>query len=328
MKPLCFLTTLVKEIEQHKHLGVVFNSALSWKDHVATISLSVSKLLDVMHKLSKDIDRKSLETIYESFIRSKLEYACIVWDDCSEQDHIALEKCQLRAARIVTGAKKGTSHDKLYTEIQWPKLHERREKFKLCFMHKVVNKSAPNYLVEILSNAVNVNKHYKLRNEDDIEQFQFRTEKFRKSLFPDCVRKWNSLEKDLRKECSFNAFRTKVITNTVANCSKLYYVGQRKFNIILAQLRMNCSNLNAHLYSLHVIDSPACGCSHRVEDTAHFFLDCPLYYAQRLSLRNTVTRSSQFRLETILYGDDDLDYESNVAIILAVHEFIKDSERF
>ena len=101
-----------------------------------------------------------------------------------------------------------------------------------------------------------------------------------------------------------------------------------KFNIILAQLRMNCSNLNAHLYSLHVIDSPACGCSHRVEDTAHFFLDCPLYYAQRLSLRNTVTRSSQFRLETILYGDDDLDYESNVAIILAVHEFIKDSERF
>ena len=128
-------------------------------------------------------------------------------------------------------------------------------------------RSKYNYLVEILSNAVNVDKHYKLRNEDDIEQFQFRTEKFRKSLFPDCVRKWNSLEKDLRKECSFNAFRTKVITNTVANCSKLYYVGQRKFNIILAQLRMNCSNLNAHLYSLHVIDSPACGCSHRVEDT-------------------------------------------------------------
>ena len=130
-----------------------------------------------MHKLSKDIDRKSLETIYESFIRSKLEYTCIVWDDCSEQDHIALEKCQLRSARIVTGAKKGTSHDKLYTETQWPKLHERREKFKLCFMHKVVNKSARNYLVEILSNAVNVDKHYKLRNEDDIEQFQFREQK-------------------------------------------------------------------------------------------------------------------------------------------------------
>ena len=35
----------------------------------------------------------------------------------------------------------------------------------------------------------------------------------------------------------------------------------------------------------------------------------------------------QFRLETLLYGDDDFDYESNVVIILAVHEFIKDSKR-
>ena len=34
---------------------------------------------------------------------------------------------------------------------------------------------------------------------------------------------------------------------------------------------MNNSNLNAHLHSLHVIDSPVCVCSHRVEDTAHFF---------------------------------------------------------
>ena len=67
----------------------------------------------------------------------------------------------LRAARIATSAKKGTSHDKLYTETQWPKLHERRENIRLCFMYKVVNKSAPNYLVEILSNAVNVNKYYK-----------------------------------------------------------------------------------------------------------------------------------------------------------------------
>ena len=101
-----------------------------------------------MHKLSKSIDRKSLETIYESFVWSKLEYACVVWDDCSEQDHFPLEKCQLRAARIVKGAKKGTSHSKLYMETQWPQLQERRGNFKLCFMHKVVNSTAPSYLVE------------------------------------------------------------------------------------------------------------------------------------------------------------------------------------
>ena len=131
-------------------------------------------------------------------------------------------------------------------------------------MHKVVNSTAPSYLVDTVSNAVNFNKHYKLRNNDDLDQFQFRTEKFSKSLFPDCVRKWNGLESDLIKECSYNSFRSKTTSNV--HCSNLYYVGLHKFNIIHAQLRMNRSNLNAHLHSLRVIDSPACVCSHRVED--------------------------------------------------------------
>ena len=74
-----------------------------------------------MHKLSKCIDRKSLETIYESYVWSKLEYACIVWDDCSEQDHLALEKRQLTAARIVTGTKKGTVVDILCAISRWNK---------------------------------------------------------------------------------------------------------------------------------------------------------------------------------------------------------------
>ena len=220
-----------------------------------------------MHKLSEDIDRRSSETIYESSVRSKLEYACIVWDDCSKKDHLTLEKCPLRVARIVTGAKKETSHDKLYTETQWPKLNERRGNLKLCSMYKVVNTTAQNYLVKILSSAVNVDKHYKLWNDDDVEQFHFRAENNRKSLFPGCVRKWSSLEKDLGSECSYNSFRTKLKTINVANCSKLYYVGQHKLNIIHAQLHMNCSNLSARLHSLHATDSPACGCSHRTEDT-------------------------------------------------------------
>ena len=67
-------------------------------------------------------------------------------------------------------------------------------------------------------------------------------------------------------------------SHTVPANLEVYYVDLYTFDIIHAHLCMNCSNLNAHLHRLHVIDSPACVCSHRIEDTAHFFLDCPLYY--------------------------------------------------
>ena len=76
-------------------------------------------------------------------------------------------------------------------------------------MHKVVHKSAPDYHVDVLPNVANAEKHCNLRNNDDLDQFTFKTEKFRKSLFPDCVRKWNRLDKDIRAVVSHNSFKNK-----------------------------------------------------------------------------------------------------------------------
>ena len=91
---------------------------------------------------------------------------------------------------------------------------------------------------------------------------------------------------------------------------------------------MNCSNLSAHLFSLHVVNSPACICSHKAEDTTHYFLDCPLYYTQIMILRNAVTRYTQFDLKILLYGDSGIDHDRNAVIVQAVHDYIRDSERF
>ena len=146
-------------------------------------------------------------------------------------------------------------------------------------------------------------------------------------MFPDCVRKWNRLDKDTQAVVSHNSFKNKIVTDKCPH-SSLFYLGQRKFNIIHAQLRMNCSNLSAHLFSLHVVNSPACICSHKAEDTAHYFLDCPLYYTQRMILRNVVTRYTQFDLKILLYGDSGIDHDRNAVIVQAVHDYIRDSERF
>ena len=324
--PLYFDNNQIEVVKKHKHLGIVFNDKLNWSSHISSIVSGVSRMLDVLYKLAKDTDRESLETIYKTFIRSKLEYACIIWDDCTEQDANLLENCQLKAARIVTGAKRGTSHQLLYNEVGWTSLKSRREYFKLCFMQKVVHKIAPTYLVKLLPNTVNSNVHYELRNSENIEQFTFRTEKFRKSLFPDCVRKWNALDSNLQCEPSVSLFKNKIAINE--KCPKIYYLGARKINIIHSQLRMKCSNLNAHLYNLHVIDSPKCSCSYRVEDENHFFLECPLYFTQRLVLRNIVSNISNFNVQTLLFGDETIGSDDSLKILVAVHDFIKDTERF
>ena len=102
--PLYFNNTELKDVAEHKHLGLTLTDNLSWSAHVKGIVQSASKMCDVLKQFKYKVDRQSLEAMYFTFIRPKLEYACQVWDDCSIQDKQALENVQLNAARIVTGA--------------------------------------------------------------------------------------------------------------------------------------------------------------------------------------------------------------------------------
>ena len=108
---LVFNDTVLENVTCHKHLGLNLSNNLKWTQHIDEILTKASKMLDVSMKFQHRLGRKSLETIYESFIRPKLEYGCQIWDDCNIQDKQRLENFQLRAARLVTGAKRGTSHE-------------------------------------------------------------------------------------------------------------------------------------------------------------------------------------------------------------------------
>ena len=325
--PIIFDGKELEDVTCHKHLGLTLNRNLNWSDHIDGLIHDVSKILDVMRKLKYDVDRESLEKIYFSFIRPKLEYACQIWDSCQIRDNDRLENLQLCAARIVTGAKKGTSHQRLYEDVSWPKLSDRRAHIKLLHMHKIVNANVPPYLSQVLPQRVAENTHYELRDRNHIKQFQCRTEKFRKSFFPDCIRIWNNLDESTRSMDDLTSFKNS-LTDISLKSPCLYNYGKRKYNIIHAQLRLKCSNLKAHLTALHVIDNPQCHCSFGIEDNHHFFFQCPLYYIQREQLKNAVQQYTTFELNVLLFGDKQLKLEQNKYIFAAVHTYIKDSQRF
>ena len=75
--------------------------------------------VNVMRKLKFQLDRKSLQSIYFSFVCPLLEYADIVWNNCAQLEANELEKNQNEAARIVTGATKLVSIDSLLLETGW-----------------------------------------------------------------------------------------------------------------------------------------------------------------------------------------------------------------
>ena len=74
------------------------------------------------------LDMDSLNKIYISFVRPTLEYSNIVWDNCTQYEINAIERIQIEAARIVTGATRLVSFDILSKETGWESLQGRRHK--------------------------------------------------------------------------------------------------------------------------------------------------------------------------------------------------------
>ena len=156
----------------------------------------------------------------------------------------------MRAARMVTGAKKGTSHELLYNELNWDKLSDRRANVKLLYMHKIVNQNLPSYLTELLPGKVGDNVNANTRSTGNLRQLRSKSVKFSKTLIPHCIDLWNNLDDEVRNIVDFDTFKNTVIESKEKD--ELYKFGIRKWNIIHAQLRLHCSNLNARLVSLHV----------------------------------------------------------------------------
>ena len=122
--PIYMGNTLLSVVDSHKHLGVLFTANFTWSKHIDNCLDKATKRLNMLSPLKYRLPRRALELIYTTQIRPLLEYADIIIDNCSVHYHNAIENVQLSAARIVSGAKRRTSHSELYKELGWVSLAE------------------------------------------------------------------------------------------------------------------------------------------------------------------------------------------------------------
>ena len=145
----------IKEVTSHKHLSIFLSSGGTWHEHTNYITAKAWIRINVMRKLKFLLDRHSLvEIIYISVIRPRLEYADVVWNNCTRYEVNALEKIQLEAARIVTGATKLVSLEVLYNKRGWVSLETRRSKHKMCLFYKMNKSNSPNYPSSLVYNLL------------------------------------------------------------------------------------------------------------------------------------------------------------------------------
>ena len=130
----------IKIEKSAKFLGVIFDSKLTWNQHVQYIQDKCKKRLNLMRSISGQTwgaSKKTLLTIYRSLIRSILDYGCIVYDSISEANKKKLDSIQYQALKIATGAITGTSASTLQVDTGEKPLELRREELQIKYAVKV-----------------------------------------------------------------------------------------------------------------------------------------------------------------------------------------------
>ena len=292
---------------------------------IDNIVRSTGKCLDILNALKHILDRTTLERVYQSFVRSKLEYASIVWDNCTNEQRNQLEQVQYRAGKIVSGAINRTSKDLVYQELGWHRLEKRRHVQRLKVFHKMCCGKAPTYLQNEIPVANPTRDN--LRNNNDIPKIRGLV-LYQNTFIPKTICNWNELNNETKEIESEETFARK-ITRDVDK--PIWFTrGDRKSNIWHARLRMKCSKLNDDLYAyIHVVESPTCSCGARRETSKHFLLDCPLYVNDRETMLSEL-RDIGFKPTTknLLFGNSCYSDDINCHAVDIIQRFLKATKRF
>ena len=212
----------IHEVNLHKHLGIIFSSDCTWHDHLEYIKSKAWTRINVMRKLKFKLDRKSLQIIYFTFIRPILEYADVVWNNCTQYEVNELEKIQNEAARIVTGATKLVSIDSLSHETGWETLLNRRQKHKLLLFYKMQNNLSPDYLSSLVPPTIGDTTNYPLRNSSNLLTLHASSQLYYNSFLPSVIREWNELPEDIRNLPSKATFKPK-LNSDVTKIPSFYF---------------------------------------------------------------------------------------------------------
>ena len=90
-------------VEETKLLGTIITSDLKWKRNTEEIVKDANKRMRLLHAAAKYTSKISdLKTIYNMFIRSKLEHSSVVWNSGLTQDEREdLERIQKAAVKVI-----------------------------------------------------------------------------------------------------------------------------------------------------------------------------------------------------------------------------------
>ena len=185
--------------------------------------------------------------MYKALVRSHLDYCDMIYHIPATQQGSTLhslmesvEKIQYRAALAITGAWQGTCRFKLYEELGWETLSDRRLSKRILQIHKIMDGKTPTYLKDKLP----PNRLPFLLNV--FRDIKCRTDRHKNSFFPNAISSWNGIITHFEHFPTLDGLKNHLLSFFRPKSKPNFGLHDPEGLRYLSQLRLGLSHLRSH----------------------------------------------------------------------------------
>jgi len=196
-------------VKATKILGINLDNNLKFDSHIDILTKELNSRLYLISNLRKYLPENTVNFVYKSIIRPKLEYGCQLWGFTYNKHIEKLLKVQKRFARIITKSSFVANSSPLYERLNWKSLLNAIKFESMIYIFKSINGLNSEHSRDLFE--INVNRTSRRTGRDGLyinepkstKNFLFNT------IFCKGVKLWNSLPFDMRSETTIRAFKTR-----------------------------------------------------------------------------------------------------------------------
>ena len=143
--------TTIQPVSSARNLGIIFDSNLSFSDHISYISKSGFSHIRDLRRIRNTLDHKTACTIATSLIHSKLDYCNSLYLNISSQQLNRLQLVLNSAARAVTKTPKFHHITPHLKSLNWLKITQRIQYKILSLTYKSLQYNKPSSISDLLT---------------------------------------------------------------------------------------------------------------------------------------------------------------------------------
>ena len=186
---------------------MIFDSKLSWVDHIQFINKKISKGLGILCKAKRVLKLPTLLTLYYSFIYPYMLYCIEIWGSASKECLMSILRLQKHAVRIIKSVPIRTESAPMFQSLELLYVFEIYTIKIAMFMYKYVHNQVADCVNELFTRTNEI--HNRVTRQSDEFYIPFsrlstvcKSVRFKGHLI------WNSICDDADVFCCIGTFKS------------------------------------------------------------------------------------------------------------------------